>query len=61
MIKYTINEIIFQKEYYHRNYCQKKLLEKHFYQPLFEEDTENTYMERLGFLKIYDNGVAKLL
>lgn len=49
------------KEYYHRNYCQKNLLEKHFHQPLFEEDTENTYMERLGFLKIYDNGVAKLL
>ena len=27
---------------------------------MLDEDTENTYMERLGFLKIYDNGLAEI-
>lgn len=49
-----------KEEYYHRNYCQKHLLEKHFKEPVLKEDTENTYMERLGFLKIYDNGLAEI-
>ena len=47
-------------EYYHRNYCQKQKLFKHFGQKVLDDDTENTYMERLGFLKIYDNGLAKI-
>lgn len=46
--------------YHHRNYCQKQVLEKHFDVPLLEEDTENTYMERLGYLKVYDNGLAEI-
>lgn len=48
------------KEYYHRNYCQKHLLAKHFNKPLEVNDTESTYMEKLGFLKVYDNGLAEL-
>ena len=47
--------------YHHRNYCQKHLLEKHFGKPLLEDDTESTYMERLGFLKVYDNGLAEIM
>ena len=47
--------------YHHRNYCQKHLLEKHFKEPLLDIDTESTYMERLGFLKIYDNGLAEII
>lgn len=48
------------KEFYHRNYCQKSLLEKHFGEPLLENETEDSYMQRLGFLKYYDCGVATL-
>ncbi len=48
------------KEYYHRNYCQKHKLEKHFKELLKPEDTESSYMERSGFLKVHDNGLAKL-
>lgn len=44
--------------YYHRNKTQKQNLEKTFKQPLLQSDTENSYMERLGFLKVYDNGVT---
>ena len=47
--------------YYHRNYCQKQLLEKHFKEPLLKEDTENSYMERLGFVKVFDNGISTLI
>jgi predicted Zn-ribbon and HTH transcriptional regulator len=47
-------------EYYHRNYCQKQVLEQHFNQPLLPDDTENTYMEKLGYIKVYDNGLAKI-
>lgn len=46
--------------YYHRNSCQKHLLEKRFSKPLLDNDTESTYMERLGYLKVYDNGLAEL-
>ena len=46
--------------YHHRNYCQKQVLEKHFGVPLLKQDTENTYMERLGYLKVYDNGLAEI-
>lgn len=46
--------------YYHRNYCQKHLLQKHFKEPLLQDDTESTYMERLGYLKVYDNGLAEI-
>ena len=38
----------------------KHTVEKHFDIPLLEEDTENTYMERLGYLKVYDNGLAEI-
>lgn len=47
-------------EFYHRNFCQKHLLEKHFKKPLDSNDTESTYMEKLGYLKVYDNGLAEL-
>lgn len=47
-------------EFYNRNYCQKSLLEKHFEAPIEAGDTENSYMERLGYLKVYDSGVAEL-
>lgn len=47
-------------QYYHRNYCQKHLLEKHFNVSVLKEDTETTYMEKLGFLKVYDNGLAEI-
>ena len=48
-------------KYYHRNYCQKQKLEKHFDKPLLQSDTENSYMERLGYVKVYDNGLAKII
>lgn len=47
-------------KYYHRNYCQKQKLVKHFNQKILKHDTENTYMERLGYLKVFDNGLAKI-
>lgn len=47
-------------EYYSRNYTQKQVLQKHFNEPLLPDDTENTYMERLGFIKVYDNGLAEI-
>lgn len=46
--------------YHHRNHCQKGLLEKHFGRPVLSTDTENSYMERLGYLKVFDNGLAEL-
>ena len=46
------------RKYFPRNKTQKHLLEKHFKSPLLEDDTESTYMERLGYLKVYDNGIA---
>ena len=48
-------------KYFHRNYCQKHLLEKHFNTPLLETDTESIFMEKLGYLKVYDNGLAELI
>ena len=48
-------------EYFHRNQCQKIHLEKRFGKPLLPDDSENTFMERLGFLKVFDNGLAELL
>ena len=47
-------------EYYHRNYCQKHLLEKHFGEALLENDTESTYMARLGYLRYHDCGVINV-
>ena len=47
-------------EYHHRNYCQKKLLQKHFDEKVLDTDTESTYMERLGYLKVFDNGLAEV-
>ena len=47
-------------EYYHRNYCQKHLLEKHFGEALLENDTESTYMTRLGYLRYHDCGVINV-
>lgn len=48
-------------KYYHRNHCQKYLLEKHFNEPLLDNDTESTYMQRLGFLKYYDCGIGQII
>lgn len=45
-------------EFHGRNKTQKSVLEKHFSAPLLEGDTENTYMERLGYLKVYDSGLT---
>ena len=47
-------------KYFHRNYCQKNLLEKHFGVPLKDTDTEASYMESLGYVKVFDNGVLNL-
>lgn len=47
-------------KYYHRNYCQKTLLEAHFGTPVKDTDTEASYMESLGYVKVYDNGVLTL-
>ena len=47
-------------KFHSRNYCQKSVLEKHFEMKLEPEDTENNYMERLGYLKVYDSGIAEL-
>lgn len=50
--------------YYHRNYCQKSVLEKHFGKPLFDvgdrQCTEREYMESLGFVRVYDNGLSEI-
>lgn len=48
-------------EYYHRNECQKGRLESKFGEPVLNDDTEETYMSRLGYLKVYDNGLAEIL
>lgn len=47
-------------QYYHRNQTQKSKLESTFSEPLLKDDTETSYMERLGYVKVYDNGLAKL-
>ena len=47
-------------QYYHRNYCQKHLLQKHFEHTLLDSDTESSYMEKIGFVKVYDNGIVSL-
>ena len=47
-------------KYFHRNSTQKSKLEKTFQKPLLNTDTETTYMERLGYLKVYDNGKARI-
>lgn len=47
-------------EYFSRNYTQKQVLEKHFNEPLLDSDTENSYMERLGYIKVFDNGLAEI-
>ena len=49
------------KEYYHRNYCQKGLLEKHFGEKLLDNDTESSYMERLGYLRYFDSGIFEII
>lgn len=46
-------------KYYHRNSTQKAKLEKTFKKPL-EDLSETEYMESLGFLKVYDNGLAEI-
>ena len=47
-------------EYYHRNSCQKHLLEKNFGEKLLSDDTESSYMSRLGFLKYFDSGIVSI-
>ena len=47
-------------KYYTRYQCQKSKLEKEFNIPLLKDDTEVTYMERLGYLKVFDNGLAEI-
>lgn len=55
--------------YYHRNYCQKGVLEKHFGKPLWDvteesgrvrQCTEREYMESLGFCRIFDHGLKEV-
>lgn len=46
--------------YFSRNQCQKHMLEKSFGEKLLPDDTESTYMERLGHVKVFDCGVAEL-
>lgn len=46
--------------YFSRNQCQKHMLEKSFGEKLLPDDTESTYMERLGYVKVFDCGVAEL-
>lgn len=55
--------------YYHRNYTQKKVLEKHFGKPLFDvtdsngntrQCTEKEYMHSLGCVLVFDNGLAEI-
>lgn len=46
-------------KYYHRNSTQKAKLEKTFKKPL-KDLSETKYMESLGFLKVYDNGLAEI-
>lgn len=46
--------------YFTRNQCQKHMLEKSFGKILLPEDTESTYMERIGYVKVFDCGVAEL-
>ena len=52
-------------KYYHRNSCQKQVLEKNFGKPLWDIDgrtcTEKEYMEALGYVRVFDNGLAELL
>ena len=36
------------------------MLEKSFGEKLLPDDTESTYMERLGYVKVFDCGVAEL-
>lgn len=45
---------------YSRNKTQKSKLESLFDVPVLDSDTESTYMERLGYLKVYDNGLAEI-
>lgn len=48
------------KKYYTRNYCQKHLLKQNFGHDLLENDTETSYMERLGYIKVYDSGLSTI-
>lgn len=48
------------KKYYSRNFCQKHLLKKHFKEDVRETDTESSYMERLGYIKVYDSGLSTI-
>ena len=47
-------------KFYHRNKTQKHNLEKNFNHLVLKEDTESSFMERLGYLKIYDSGLTTL-
>ena len=46
---------------YSRNKTQKSKLEALFGVPVLDTDTESTYMEKLGYLKVYDNGLAEII
>lgn len=46
--------------YHSRNYCQKHLLESNFKTDLKLNETETEYMERLGYVKVYDSGLTTL-
>lgn len=39
----------------------KTIVRKHFKEPLLSTDTESTYMEKLDFLKVYDNGLTEII
>ena len=56
---YWVNYI--NLKYYHRNECQKRVLEKNFGEPLLDNDTEASYMQRLNCLRFYDYGLGEII
>ena len=69
-INKAINELVFPKytlkkayNYYNgvRDPEQFRYLESNFGIALKEKDTESTYMERLGYLKVYDSGLTSII
>lgn len=39
---------------------KRKTIEEFIEEPLLPNDTETSYMEKLGYLKVYDNGITTL-
>lgn len=59
-LRYWWVERSHSRKYYTRNYCQKHLLKQNFGQDFLENDTETSYMERLGYIKVYDSGLSTI-